>query len=367
LTGDAHAAEDLAQETLLLAWRQERELRDPDRRPRWLSGIARNLCLHWLRRRGLEASRSVQPDPHADTGAPDLDQKAPDEFDLEVELERRELVDLIDRALALLPPETRDLLVRRYVHESPHAEIAERLGVSEQAVWMRLNRGKLLLKRVLTTDLRQEAVSYGLTALDADGWQETRIWCSECGERRLLGRFAEGRDLWLDCVSCLGRPRVVHVRGWVGELVWGIKSTDLLEGVKGYKPALNRMMARSWEFYRHGIAGRTARCPPCRGEAPLRISPYEVSGHRDVQTHCPHCGRVEGIGTTSAVAGDTPEARAFWHEHGRIRTLPAREVEASGVPAILSTLESVANGARLEVVLARDTLEVIGVHGAPRG
>ncbi len=32
LTGDPHAAEDLAQETLLVAWRHEQELRDPGKR-----------------------------------------------------------------------------------------------------------------------------------------------------------------------------------------------------------------------------------------------------------------------------------------------------------------------------------------------
>ena len=367
MTGDAHAAEDLAQETLLLGWRRERELRDPDRRAGWLSGIARNLCLHWLRRRGLEMRRSAYPSGATDDGSPDIDRLAADDFDLEVELERRELAELLDRALALLPVETRDVLVRRYVHESPHAEIAERLGVSEQAVGMRLTRGKLLLKRVLTNDLAEEALSLGLAASDDGGWRETRIWCPDCGERRLVGRFGEGRDLQLDCVSCMGCPRVVQVRGSAIELVWGVKQAELLEGVKGFKPALNRMTAHSWETYKHGIAGRTARCPRCGGEARLRTSPHRVHGHRDVQTDCGRCGRASGIATTSALASHTPEARAFWREHGRIRTPPGREVEAAGVPAIVSRIESVAGSARLEVVLARDTLELIAVHGARTG
>ena len=43
-----------------------------------------------------------------------------------------ELIDLLDRALALLPPETRDALVQHYVDELPQAEIARRLGASEK-------------------------------------------------------------------------------------------------------------------------------------------------------------------------------------------------------------------------------------------
>src|SRR5215472_11653127 len=50
LTGDAAAADDLAQETLLEAWRSQQALRAPDRFSAWLSGIARNVCLRWMRR-----------------------------------------------------------------------------------------------------------------------------------------------------------------------------------------------------------------------------------------------------------------------------------------------------------------------------
>src|SRR5262245_59821685 len=52
LTGDAGAAEDLAQETLLEAWRSLGKLRTPDELAPWLGGIARNICLRWARSRG---------------------------------------------------------------------------------------------------------------------------------------------------------------------------------------------------------------------------------------------------------------------------------------------------------------------------
>src|SRR5437016_9913510 len=51
ITGDVDAVEDLVQETLLEAWRHEHILRDATRRRQWLSGIARNVCLRWLRKR----------------------------------------------------------------------------------------------------------------------------------------------------------------------------------------------------------------------------------------------------------------------------------------------------------------------------
>lgn len=49
LTGDSGAAEDLAQETFLVAWQKKYSLRDPDARDAYRAGIARNLYRRWLR------------------------------------------------------------------------------------------------------------------------------------------------------------------------------------------------------------------------------------------------------------------------------------------------------------------------------
>ncbi len=43
LTGNAGITEDLAQETLVEAWRQQSKLRDPAGYTQWLSAIARNV------------------------------------------------------------------------------------------------------------------------------------------------------------------------------------------------------------------------------------------------------------------------------------------------------------------------------------
>ena len=133
LVGDAAAAEDLAQETLLEAWRLQDRLTDPSGVDAWLNAIARNLSRRWLRTRGRSAV------PTSDEATLDGAGQAADLDDV---LEREEIVELLDRALALLPAATREALVGHYVEERSHAEIAERLGSSVDAVSMRVSRGR---------------------------------------------------------------------------------------------------------------------------------------------------------------------------------------------------------------------------------
>ncbi len=64
----------------------------------WLSAIARNVSLRWTRRHGREHARHVHLRDDGDEAAPSTEEGLADEFDLEVELERGELAELLDRA-----------------------------------------------------------------------------------------------------------------------------------------------------------------------------------------------------------------------------------------------------------------------------
>ena len=113
--------------------------------------------------------------------------------------------------LSLLPADTRDVLVHRYVHDSPHAEIGERFGLSEDAVSMRLSRGKVVLRRAARLELRDEAAAYGLLVEPDDDWRPTRIWCADCGKQRLVARREPAPGaLSFRCpgCSCRGAGRV---------------------------------------------------------------------------------------------------------------------------------------------------------------
>ncbi len=364
LTGNREIAEDLAQETLLEAWRHVGNLRDPQKLSPWLSGIARNVCLRWQQRQGKDASHLAPALPSP--AAPEApEERLADDFDLEIHLDRKELIELLDRALALLPAETRQVLIERYVLESPLAEVAARLGVQTSVAAMRLQRGKLALRRVLSTTFEQELAAYNLglsNGADTSGWQETRLWCNSCGQQHLKASYdwAEG-ELWLACPACCPEP---------GDYLVHTHALSILGGVKGYKPAISRVHNWSHRYYRPNLLNPTIPCVTCGHPTVLRKGPAE---HPDLHLKdrnryglfhlCENCSPVRSYwASLEWLVLSLPEGRSFEQAHPRIRLLPAQEVERDGRPAIVTTYESVTDHERLAVVSALDSYEVLHVE-----
>lgn len=366
LTGDPTAAEDLAQETLLEAWRHRDGLRDPDRMEAWLAGIARNVCLRWGRTHARTAAHQLAP-LHATSAdndpmpAIELALAAPEDF--EVELERQELVALLDRALALLPVETRAALVAHYVDESPLAEIAARLGASASAVAMRLQRGRLALRRVLATEFAGELSAYlgdGM-ASDSDAaavWEETPLWCSVCGRHHLLGRYhREEGEWWLRCPECSPDANEVLVH---------TNSRAILGGVKSYKRAFERLWAWVNAYYPPHLSARAVPCLRCGRTTPLRQGNSDQTALRGVtlEHDCPACDTSHYISLDALILAH-PAGRRFQQRHPRLRLLPREEVEAQGRLASVTTYESITSAERLVAVTANDTFELLSLYGGP--
>lgn len=358
LTGNIDAAEDLAQETLIEGWRNAHKLYDPAGRAAWHSAIARNVCLRWARRHGRELARSMPPTRQPDAQSPLIEDTIPDTFDLEAELERDELAQLLDRALGLLPPPTRAVLIERYVQESPIAEVALRLGLSEGAVAMRLQRGKLQLRQVLNNDLRAEAASYGLgDPEEQDAWTETRIWCPLCGDHHLHGRFDPSiGELALQCRACSTCE--------MEQMIYGRHPT-LLTGIRGFRPALSRLVGWSYTFYQQLLTTGTAPCPECGKGLWVRLGVYEHAPPPlcyGVETQCMGCGQ-QGFSAHAGVVMCMPEVWRFWRDHPRVRLLGEQTLDVAGQAALLTSIESVTDRARLDVITTRDTYQLISMHG----
>ncbi len=365
LAGDPTVAEDLAQETLLEAWRHASKLTDSSGADRWLNAIARNVCLRWRRVRGRDLAWLIPfdaPDtsPHEHDMIANL---AAAEDDLTLELERDDLARLLDRAMAALPPETRQVLVARCIEETPQAEAAARLGLTEGALAVRLHRGKLALRRILETELRDDAANYGIPLAEADGWQETRMWCMFCGQHRLRGYFnAAAGELILRCPTCEAARGV--------NTCHHVSHRGLFHGVTAHKVAFNRVMRWAGPYYRAALRDGHAICQHCWRPAPLRMGhpagmPLSDGEQRGFHVVCARCDYPQNNGSLSFLILALPDGRRFWREHPRLRTLPEREIEAGGFPAVVAGYESVTDGARLEVVATRSNLSILSTHVTP--
>jgi RNA polymerase sigma factor (sigma-70 family) len=357
LTGNEPAAEDLAQDTLVAAWKNRAQLISPEKLKPWTSAIARNICLNWARSHSRELAHVVAS--IEDEEGESFEDQLSAGVTLELELDRQELATLLDRALALLPPETGQLLVEHYVRESSHAEIAALMNIKPGTVAVRLQRGKLTLQKLLQSELRDEALAFGLIQEQTPEWVETNIWCMCCGQRRLLGKFEKDRVFALRCPLCTPEPDNIMIGMDLTQPYYA----SLLGSLQKFKPAYSRMLGSLAPIYRRALQSGSAPCPVCGTTLQVRMD-YRIKGDPDSRAsrqtllHCPACGWASNK-TLSGLVLALPEAQKFWRENPRLVIRPGQEIEAQGSPAYLTRIQSVTSAAELTVVSRQDTFELL--------
>jgi RNA polymerase sigma-70 factor (ECF subfamily) len=146
---DADAAEDLLQEVFLRVVRDAQESgpawKGEAKFSTWLYTIARNLCIDRARRTAVRGSGSASPSPSMD-GATDGDRETATLHEriaatgpsTDAVVAGRQAARRIDRAVAELPDDQREVFLMREVMEMPFAEIASVVGVSEPTVKSRM-------------------------------------------------------------------------------------------------------------------------------------------------------------------------------------------------------------------------------------
>ena len=145
LVRDAGAAEDVAQETFVRAWRGLGRFRGESAFRTWLYRIAANVARTHLDRRGRQArvADGSLDDETEPLQADDVASAAPD---AETSLVTR---DAIDRALAELPDELRLALVLRDVEGLDYKEIAGVTGAPMGTVESRIFRARRHMRTLL--------------------------------------------------------------------------------------------------------------------------------------------------------------------------------------------------------------------------
>jgi RNA polymerase sigma-70 factor (ECF subfamily) len=134
-------AEDLTQDVFLKLYKS---LDTFDRRANfqtWLISVSRNLCIDHYR-----AVRKERETINRDVDPADFAPAAP-EARADSQLEQRDRVTLVRRALDKLAPTLRTAVMLRDIQELTYQEIADRLHLPEGTVKSRINRGRTELAR----------------------------------------------------------------------------------------------------------------------------------------------------------------------------------------------------------------------------
>ena len=153
LLANQSEAEDVTQEVFLRAFQRFGELKDSPTAGGWLKTVARNLSLNHLTRyrsRWSFFSELVRGSEH-DEGESEIEFAA--ETDVTMELEGVDRKELVERALATLPPAQRVPLVLYHLEDLQYDEIASKLGVSMGKVKTDIFRGREALRRKLQLKL----------------------------------------------------------------------------------------------------------------------------------------------------------------------------------------------------------------------
>lgn len=155
LTRNEAQAEEAVQEAFLRAFKFFGGFRGGEARP-WLLGIVRNTCYTLLEReRGAVATDEFHEENHGEEA---VAVGAVLNFPVNPETAAIERADreLVQGCLRALPPEYRDVLVLREVHDCSYKEIAAIAEIPIGTVMSRLARGRRLLQRALSEHVRKK-------------------------------------------------------------------------------------------------------------------------------------------------------------------------------------------------------------------
>jgi RNA polymerase sigma-70 factor (ECF subfamily) len=161
--GDKTTAEDLVQETFLAALKARDSFRGQSSDRTWLVGILRHKIYDHLRRVCRERlSQSDEVSPRADQEAWDEPVLWADEVDAEClgpsrRMELAELRQALETALGKLPSRIAQVFQLYAIEERSNDEVCDRLGISENNLWVMLHRARKQLRAELADWWQGEA------------------------------------------------------------------------------------------------------------------------------------------------------------------------------------------------------------------
>ena len=140
MCGNAHDAEEVAQEAFVSAWKGLPAFRGESKFSSWLYQLTTNAAIDFLRReKRHRAAVPIEDEP--EPTSPDTPQQA---------VEEGEVRQALQQALDSLTPEHRQIFLLRQMRQLSYEEIGRLLGLESGTVKSRLSRAKKQLREILT-------------------------------------------------------------------------------------------------------------------------------------------------------------------------------------------------------------------------
>jgi len=220
---DPQAAEDIAQEAFVSAYRALRSIASPRAFSAWLTQIARNLARASLRKKRFKTqSLEVTAEPAStDAAAQPAD---------------RQVREVLNEALNTLSPKLREVVTLFYMQEQSVQKVSQFLNITENAVKQRLHRARTLLREHL-----DDAVKEGLAGIRPSQRFANAVMLAlpaPPGKLGLAGGLMVKPLLWLLAIPWLGVAIIMLATAKATEMAM------IVDVAEPYRPAFRRRMRR---------------------------------------------------------------------------------------------------------------------------
>lgn len=149
LVADRSLAEDLAQQTLLIAYRKINTLKDPQAFAAWLRGIARLEAFAAIRRQGREVTMAPEVVQQMDEAYRRFEEEQPASS-------WEERFNLVEDCYRHLPESLQTVCRQHYFEDKKAWQIAESLTLNLNAVLKRLERARAAIRDCVHNKIADE-------------------------------------------------------------------------------------------------------------------------------------------------------------------------------------------------------------------